>query len=592
MSTNEPNDRFLSEEELRALLDRWQSPEPSEVLDKRITSSYLREIKNVSALNNSIQLPKTDNEVVAMKFCSTCQEEFADKFSFCPVDGTPLTVATAAVVAPIVEPSVTASPSITAMQDNGDAVIRSSEPPPVYAEAATYTEPIAAPVSANALVKRGEYHLTIMSDTGLASRLGGELKDVAHNYELTWPEFKRDPIGFVKRSVVGYGQMAKGFLGNRNVLIAMSVAVLALVALGAVGALLDRHQSNGSSRAGVIIFALAAFCVLVAMFASWMGKERGAAVMGAQPSDSRTVAYGMVAAFAFIFAVLGVLIFQDHRHRNELLAEKTRDDLQLEQVIDIPQEQPTPDVGTAGMAKGNGGGSKPKQEKAGGGGGGGREEAKPASAGKLPQVDLRVPQVVAPDPHPPVVKNPVLPVAATLDADPKLFPPDTRNLNYGDPKSKSTEISSGSGTGNGIGNGTGGGVGPGSGGGYGPGNGGNTGGGDRHEGGGGAGGGGGGTDYNKIFNSKDVTSKARVTFKPEPQYTEEARKNQVVGTVMLQAVFTANGQVTQIRALKELPNGLTEKAIAAARQIRFEPAMKDGHPVSMYMHLEYNFNLY
>ena len=27
-----------------------------------------------------------------MKFCSTCKEEFADKFSFCPVDGTPLNV--------------------------------------------------------------------------------------------------------------------------------------------------------------------------------------------------------------------------------------------------------------------------------------------------------------------------------------------------------------------------------------------------------------------------------------------------------------------------------------------------------------------
>src|SRR5215212_2750047 len=25
-----------------------------------------------------------------MKQCSVCQEEFADKFSFCPVDGTPL----------------------------------------------------------------------------------------------------------------------------------------------------------------------------------------------------------------------------------------------------------------------------------------------------------------------------------------------------------------------------------------------------------------------------------------------------------------------------------------------------------------------
>jgi TonB family protein len=89
-----------------------------------------------------------------------------------------------------------------------------------------------------------------------------------------------------------------------------------------------------------------------------------------------------------------------------------------------------------------------------------------------------------------------------------------------------------------------------------------------------------------------VTQKARVTFKPEPQYTEDARKNQITGTVLLSAVFTSSGQVTQIRAVKDLPFGLTEKAIEACRKIRFEPAMKDGHAVSMYMRLEYNFNLY
>jgi len=83
-----------------------------------------------------------------------------------------------------------------------------------------------------------------------------------------------------------------------------------------------------------------------------------------------------------------------------------------------------------------------------------------------------------------------------------------------------------------------------------------------------------------------------VLSKPEPQYTEEARKNQITGTVVLRAVFTSSGQVTNIRSVSGLPFGLTERAIAAARQIKFSPAMKDGHPVSMYIQLEYNFNLY
>ena len=61
---------------------------------------------------------------------------------------------------------------------------------------------------------------------------------------------------------------------------------------------------------------------------------------------------------------------------------------------------------------------------------------------------------------------------------------------------------------------------------------------------------------------------------------------------MLRVVFSSAGEVSQIRAVRTLPYGLTEKAIAAARQIKFVPAMKSGHPVSVFMQLEYNFNLY
>jgi TonB family protein len=61
---------------------------------------------------------------------------------------------------------------------------------------------------------------------------------------------------------------------------------------------------------------------------------------------------------------------------------------------------------------------------------------------------------------------------------------------------------------------------------------------------------------------------------------------------VLRAVFSLNGQVTNIRTVSGLPHGLTERAMAAARQIRFSPATKDGRPVSQYIQIEYNFNLY
>jgi TonB family protein len=66
----------------------------------------------------------------------------------------------------------------------------------------------------------------------------------------------------------------------------------------------------------------------------------------------------------------------------------------------------------------------------------------------------------------------------------------------------------------------------------------------------------------------------------------------VTGTVVLRCVFSSSGAVTGIRATSGLPYGLTERAILAARQIKFIPAIKEGHFVSMYIQLEYNFNLY
>jgi hypothetical protein len=89
IESGEPGDRFVSEDELRNLLERWIAPEPSKTLDQRVANSYHMEFGSVEA-PGSVLVPLSQEEVVKMKFCSTCKEEFADKFSFCPVDGTPL----------------------------------------------------------------------------------------------------------------------------------------------------------------------------------------------------------------------------------------------------------------------------------------------------------------------------------------------------------------------------------------------------------------------------------------------------------------------------------------------------------------------
>jgi len=95
-----------------------------------------------------------------------------------------------------------------------------------------------------------------------------------------------------------------------------------------------------------------------------------------------------------------------------------------------------------------------------------------------------------------------------------------------------------------------------------------------------------------LFVGKDVDTKARLISKPEPTYTAAARNHQVIGTVVLKVVFASSGKVTNIRVGQALPDGLTERAIEAARKIKFIPATKEGKYVSMWMQLEYNFNLY
>jgi TonB family protein len=437
------------------------------------------------------------------------------QFGFCPVDGTPLPgdqqpanidPATFSNSAPDEHLASTVAADDAANADATAATVPAAQIPASNISSEGETGIVR--------YERGEYHLTFLEDEGLLRRLSKEVREVGHDAELTWPEFKRDPGGFVKRGTVVYGKATWRVVSQRN------------VALGIMSALI----------------------------------------------------------LMMTVSVLAVLMF---RMQDKHLAglDAVREDLELQGLVtDIPEEQKKPEEGTAGNAKGKGGGSKPKQEKPGGGGGGGRQEAKPASFGKLPPASLTVPQVVAPNPRPPTIKNPNMPVAASIVADPTLFPPDNRQIAYGDPKSRSTETSSGTGTGNGIGSGTGGGVGPGRGG--------NTGGGDRRDGGGGPGGGGGGADYNKTFQAREVTRKAQITSKPEPLYTEEARKNQVTGTVRLRLVLGANGSVSGIAPVSRLPDGLTEKAIEAARRINFTPAEKDGRKVSQYIVIEYNFNIY
>jgi TonB family protein len=265
-------------------------------------------------------------------------------------------------------------------------------------------------------------------------------------------------------------------------------------------------------------------------------------------------------------------------------------------LLDLDQVQKTKDddsigrnsSGRVGFRSGRGEGSGEVKQNSRGGGGSGGGDPLPPQVGKLPPPS----NVVAAIPRVPPISPPALPVAG-MDIDPALW----KDMNapvFGDPRSTSTTLSKGPGEGEGVGTNRGSGIGEGDGSGFGPGSKGNTGGGENQRGCCGESGshGDGSSFKNQIYIGNQVEQRARLLLKPEPQYSEEARRNQITGTVMLRVVFSSTGQVEQIRAIQTLPFGLTERAIAAARAIKFVPAMKGGRPVSMYMQLEYNFNLY
>jgi TonB family protein len=81
----------------------------------------------------------------------------------------------------------------------------------------------------------------------------------------------------------------------------------------------------------------------------------------------------------------------------------------------------------------------------------------------------------------------------------------------------------------------------------------------------------------------------KVISRVEPHYSEEAKKNNIFGVVILEATINEAGVVTDVRVLKPLPYGLDQAAVEAIRQWRFEPATIEGRPVPVIFNFTFNF---
>jgi TonB family protein len=217
----------------------------------------------------------------------------------------------------------------------------------------------------------------------------------------------------------------------------------------------------------------------------------------------------------------------------------------------------------------------------GGGGGGGHKELTPPPRAERKDTSLlhnplpmrKPPAVVDP---PPIVRHvdpppkPEPPVAAPIVAE-SNDPRDRAGIPWTPAPPAPVPDSHGPGATGGTGTGQGTGVGEGQGAGVGPGSGGGTGGGPYRPGSG-------------------ITPPS-IQREVKPDYTEEGRRRNIEGDVVVEIVVRSDGTVGAVKLLKGLGAGLDERAMDAVRQWRFNPAQGYGTPVDVIVEVAVEFKL-
>jgi TonB family protein len=96
-------------------------------------------------------------------------------------------------------------------------------------------------------------------------------------------------------------------------------------------------------------------------------------------------------------------------------------------------------------------------------------------------------------------------------------------------------------------------------------------------------------DSRTVFGDGEMQKRATIIDSPAALYTDEARAEKVSGEVRLRLVLAADGTVRNVFPIKSSSHGLTESAMEAARQIKFQPAVRNGQPSSQFATFVYEF---
>ena len=495
-----------------------------------------------------------------VKYCAACEESFAEKFGFCPNCGKPME---AFEMSPVMNnaPETAKIEPVAAVSENTAAetflpepyqTSTPVEPTPVAGTTAAFSNVGETQLFQNAPAEEETVEPVDFNSVKTANFDGSMFGNPTVEYSA------KDFENFTSDAAVADGAIADGGESFTAPVVDNAVAV--------------GSDYNNQSQAKDYVYQTKPIAknsyndggFNVTVIKESNGKQRNLLLLGALAVMLTLTAGGMIYS-----------IFN-----HPLLVGAIGDDLSI--YVPVVDDEPMP-VDPP---------EKKDKEKAGGGGGSGKEEETPTSKGRLaPQ--MPDPPLILPSKTIPQKDNFELKMQATTVGNKQVKPSDE---NYGDPNSKFTLGSDGTGKGGGQGSGVGtgqgsgrgsgqgSGLGSGSGGGVGTGNGNDRGSGDE------------GRNPPPPPPVKPqpvgVTEKIKFISKPRAGYTDEARTNQIQGTVRVRVQFLPSGQIGSVSPVSGLPYGLTEQAIAAAKQIRFEPAKKNGVPIQSVAIVEYNFNIY
>lgn len=96
-------------------------------------------------------------------------------------------------------------------------------------------------------------------------------------------------------------------------------------------------------------------------------------------------------------------------------------------------------------------------------------------------------------------------------------------------------------------------------------------------------------NYKKASPKSTETTPIKIKSKPQPGFTGRALDAGVTGIVQVMAVFGKDGKIKHTLVIRGLGFGLDERAVKAAKRIKFVPPSRDGKPYGVVKMIQFNF---